>query len=156
MDFNPVDGQKHLKDANCLADGEDLGRGGTAGRRSCLRRLGLAYAGDLTVHHHPSTVRDARARRRLTIRNNLWFVWLRRLIASALRHTVGLLRTFPRDIVSLVGLIEALQGLPWVLEKRRVVPSHVKRGLRALERSHYSTLSPMNQVYRQTGESQQP
>ncbi|MDP8949369.1 MAG: glycosyltransferase [Actinomycetota bacterium] len=117
---------------------------------------GLAYVDDVTTHHHPSTVRDAHARRRLTIRNDLWFIWLRRPIASALRRTVGLLRTLPRDTVSLVGLIEALRGLPWVLEKRRVVPSHVEQGLRALERRHDSILCPINEVYRRTGESQQP
>jgi GT2 family glycosyltransferase len=32
---------------------------------------GLAHARDMTAYHHPSTVRDARTRRRLTIRNNL-------------------------------------------------------------------------------------
>ena len=95
---------------------------------------GLAYVGEVITHHHPSTIRDAHARRQLTIRNKLWFLWLRRPLASAVRRTVGLLRTLPRDTVLLVGLIEALRGLPWVLGKRRVVPLHVESRLQMLDR----------------------
>jgi GT2 family glycosyltransferase len=95
---------------------------------------GLAYVEDMVVHHHPSTVRDAHARRRLGIRNTLWFTWLRRPILSALRRTVGLLRTLPRDAVSLAGLVDALRGSPWVVRRRRVVPPRVESMLRALDK----------------------
>ncbi len=95
---------------------------------------GLAYVEDMVVHHHPSTVRDAHARRRLGIRNTLWFTWLRRPVPSALRRTVGLLRTFPRDTVSLAGLVDALRGLPWVVRARQVVPPRVESMLRALDK----------------------
>ncbi len=95
---------------------------------------GLAYTGDLTVHHHPSTVRDARATRRLAIRNNLWFAWRRRPLASAVRRTIGLLVTLPHDADARAGLFEALRGLHWALRERRVVPLHIESRLRVLER----------------------
>ena len=95
---------------------------------------GLAYVEGMTAYHHPSTVRDARARRRLTIRNSLWFAWLRRPLASALRRTLGGLAALPRDADTRAGLIGALRGLPWALRKLRVVPLHVESKLRMLDR----------------------
>ncbi len=95
---------------------------------------GLAYVEDLTVHHHPSTVRDARTRRRLTIRNNLWFAWLRRPAPIAVRRTIDLLRILPCDADIRFDLIDALRALPWALRRRRVVPPHVESGLRVLDR----------------------
>jgi N-acetylglucosaminyl-diphospho-decaprenol L-rhamnosyltransferase len=94
---------------------------------------GLAYVGDIAAHHHPSTVRDAHARRRLGIRNTLWFNWLRRPLPAALRRTVALLQTFPRDLVTLAGLVDALRGLPWVVRRRQVVPHRVESMLCLLE-----------------------
>jgi GT2 family glycosyltransferase len=96
---------------------------------------GLAYVEDMTVYHHPSTVRDAHARRRFTTRNNLWFAWSRRPLASALRRTIGLLRRIPSgDAAARAGLIEGLRGLSRVLRRRRVVPLHVESKLRKLDR----------------------
>ncbi len=95
---------------------------------------GLAYIEDVVTHHHPSTVRDARSRRRLMIRNSLWFAWLRRPTASAVRRTIGLLRTFPRDADARAGFFEAVRGMPWALRRRRVVPPHVESRLRMLDR----------------------
>lgn len=95
---------------------------------------GLAYVRDLTVHHHPSTVRDSRARRRLTIRNNLWFSWLRRPAPIAVRHTLRVLRAALYDADVRAGLIGALRGLPWALRKRRVVPTQVEKKLQTLDR----------------------
>lgn len=89
----------------------------------------------VAVYHHPSTMRDAHARRRFTTRNNLWFAWSRRPLASALRRTVGLLRRIPSgDAAARVGLIEGLRGLTRVLRRRRVVPLHVESKLRMLDR----------------------
>ncbi|MHC3469808.1 glycosyltransferase family 2 protein [Streptomyces sp. 7R007] len=93
----------------------------------------LTYADHLTVHHQPSTVRDSTLRRRHGIRNTLWFTWLRRPTAPALRRTLHLARTVPRDAVSLHAFAEAAVALPWVLRERRVVPPHVERRLRTLE-----------------------
>jgi GT2 family glycosyltransferase len=95
---------------------------------------GLAYVGDIVAHHHPSTVRNTHARRRLGIRNTLWFNWLRRPLTAALRRTVALLRTFPRDLVTLAGVADALRGLPGIVRGRRVVPHHVESMLRSLEK----------------------
>jgi GT2 family glycosyltransferase len=95
---------------------------------------GLVYAKDLTVYHHPSAVRDSRARRRLTVRNSLWVAWLRRPIASAVRHTTGLLGVLPHDPDALAGFFEAVRGLPWALRERRVVPLHIETKLRMLDR----------------------
>ena len=98
---------------------------------------GLAYAEDLAVHHHPSTVRDPRSRRRLTIRNHVWSAWLRRPIASAMYRMIGLLGTLSRDADARAGLFEAVRGLPRVLRTRRVVPPDVEVKLRMLERKRF-------------------
>lgn len=100
---------------------------------------GMAYVPELIVHHHSSPARDAHDRRRVGIRNTLWFAWLRRPPRSALRRTLTLARTVPRDRVSALGFADALRGAPWVLRNRRVLPAHVERGLRALEPSQRSS-----------------
>ncbi|MEU1271394.1 glycosyltransferase [Streptomyces sp. NPDC005799] len=100
----------------------------------------LTYAEHLTVHHQPSVVRDSTLRRRHGIRNTLWFTWLRRPAGSALRRTLHLARTVPRDTASLYAFAEAAAALPWVLRERRVVPAAVESRLRSLEHAqHRST-----------------
>ncbi|MGW7262205.1 glycosyltransferase family 2 protein [Streptomyces sp. NPDC054842] len=93
----------------------------------------LTYADHLTVHHHPSAVRDATLRRAHGIRNTLWFTWLRRPAGRALRRTVHLARTVPRDMVSVRAFGEAAAALPWVLRERQVLPEPVESRLRLLE-----------------------
>ncbi|MGW4642328.1 glycosyltransferase family 2 protein [Sphaerisporangium sp. NPDC004334] len=93
----------------------------------------LCWAEDVVVHHAASTVRDRRQRRRLGIRNTLWTAWLRRPAFDALRRTVAVLRSIPKDRASVSAVGAALAGLPWVLRERRVVPMDVERGLRLLE-----------------------
>ncbi|WP_405455456.1 glycosyltransferase [Streptomyces sp. NBC_00101] len=93
----------------------------------------LAYVSDLLVHHAASTVRDSTERRTLGLRNTLWFTWLRRPGASAVRRTLHLLRTVPRDRASLSAFARAAAGLPWVLRQRRPVAPPVEARLRALE-----------------------
>ncbi|MER5783429.1 glycosyltransferase [Streptomyces mobaraensis] len=93
----------------------------------------LSYAEELTVHHRPSPRRDSRLRRRHGIRNTLWFTWLRRPAPAALRRTVHLARTVPRDTASLLAFAEAVAGLPWVLRERRPLPRAVEERLRLLE-----------------------
>jgi N-acetylglucosaminyl-diphospho-decaprenol L-rhamnosyltransferase len=93
----------------------------------------MTYLPDVVVHHRPSTARDATLRRRHGIRNTLWFTWLRRPRRAALRRTLFLARTVPRDRVSLAGFIDAVRGLPWVLAERRVVPAPVEAGYLRLE-----------------------
>ncbi|MFJ6087839.1 glycosyltransferase family 2 protein [Streptomyces sp. NPDC092369] len=93
----------------------------------------LTYADHLTIHHQPSTVRDPVRRRADGIRNTLWFTWLRRPAGRALRRTVHLARTVPRDMVSLRAFTEAAAALPWVLRERRVLPAEVEARMRVLE-----------------------
>ncbi|MGA4845708.1 glycosyltransferase family 2 protein [Streptomyces sp. G5(2025)] len=93
----------------------------------------LVYADHLTIHHHPSRIRDTTLRRAHGIRNTLWFTWLRRPARPALRRTAHLARTVPRDIVSARAFAEAAAALPWVVRERRVLPRAAEARLRALE-----------------------
>ncbi|RVX39650.1 GT2 family glycosyltransferase [Nonomuraea polychroma] len=95
----------------------------------------LCYLEQLTVHHQASRSRDAHARRRVGLRNTLWFTWLRRPVGAALRRTMHLARTVPRDRVSALAALDALRGLPWVLAERRRVPPRVEARLASLEDS---------------------
>jgi GT2 family glycosyltransferase len=94
----------------------------------------LIHVSDVVVHHQPSTARDADRRRRQGIRNHLWFLWLRRPVPAALRRTVHLLRTVPRDRVTAVALLNAAAGAAWVVRHRRPVPPEVEAGYRLLDR----------------------
>jgi GT2 family glycosyltransferase len=94
----------------------------------------LCYEESMTVHHAPSKARDATTRRIDGLRNTLWFCWLRRPVPSALRRTLFLARTAPRDRASLRAFGAALAGLPWVIRERRVVPPAVEQRLMVLER----------------------
>ncbi|MFF3736162.1 glycosyltransferase family 2 protein [Streptomyces sp. NPDC002566] len=117
--FNPrlwLGGEEELLAADLAADG-----------------WWLTYADHLTVHHQPSVARDARLRRAHGIRNTLWFTWLRRPVGRALRRTLHLARTVPRDTASLHAFAEAAAALPWVLRERRVLPAEVESRLRLLE-----------------------
>jgi len=93
----------------------------------------LAYVADLVVHHHPSRLRDARARRCFLLGNALWVAWLRRPAARALRTTVPLVATAWCDPVLARGFLEAAVGVAWVLRNRRVVPTRVEEALRLVE-----------------------
>src|SRR3954467_67156 len=93
----------------------------------------LCYLPGLTVHHQASTARDPHKRRADGIRNTLWTTWLRRPLRPALRRTLHLLGTVPRDRVTARGLVAALRGLPWVVRERRVLPPHAEARFAALE-----------------------
>jgi GT2 family glycosyltransferase len=95
----------------------------------------LCYLAALTVHHQASRARDAHRRRRDGIRNTLWTTWLRRPVRPAVRRTLHLLRTVPRDRVSALGLLAALRGIPWVLRERRVLPPAAEARFAALDES---------------------
>jgi GT2 family glycosyltransferase len=99
----------------------------------------LCYLADLVVHHEASRARDPHRRRRDGIRNTLWTTWLRRPAKPALRRTVHLLRTVPRDRVTALGLLDAARGLPWVLRERRVLPPHAEARFAALEDAQRSS-----------------
>jgi GT2 family glycosyltransferase len=99
----------------------------------------LCYLPQLTIHHQASTARDPHRRRADGIRNTLWTTWLRRPVRPALRRTLHLLRTVPRDRVTARGLREAVLGLPWVLRERRVLPPHAEARFAALEDAQRSS-----------------
>jgi GT2 family glycosyltransferase len=93
----------------------------------------LCYLDDLVVHHRASTLRDARLRRRVGLRNTLWFTWLRRPFAPALRRTLFLARTVPHDRTSALGAWDAIRGLPWLITERRPRPTTVEARLAGLD-----------------------
>jgi GT2 family glycosyltransferase len=98
------------------------------------RGWSMLYCPDVVVHHHPSPLRDAAARRRLCLRNALWSAWLRRPAGVAVARTVHLLAAHSGDGGALRALWNAAAGVGWVLTHRRVVPSRVEAALRAIER----------------------
>ncbi|GAA2355119.1 glycosyltransferase [Nonomuraea africana] len=93
----------------------------------------LCYLEGLTVYHQASPLRDPHERRRLGLRNTLWFAWLRRPVRPALRRMLHLARTVPRDRVTALAVLDALRGLGWVLAERRTLPPRVEARLLSLE-----------------------
>jgi GT2 family glycosyltransferase len=93
----------------------------------------LCYLEDLVVHHQASRLRDARLRRRVGLRNTLWFTWLRRPFVPAMRRTLFLARTVPRDRTSALGVWDAARGLPWLIANRRPRPAPVEARLSGLD-----------------------
>ncbi len=93
----------------------------------------LCYLPGATLHHQASALRDPTRRRWLGIRNTLWFTWLRRPPAAALRRTAELAASVPRDTVSASAFAAAAAGLPWVLRERRTVPPSVEASIRLLD-----------------------
>lgn len=113
-----------------------------ARRQSLVRRVSiivltadwhLAYIPSVVVHHHPSALRDATARRRLLLRNGLWCAWLRRPWKSAMYETARLIRTAMHDPARLRGAAEALGAMPWILRNRRVIPPRVEHALQLVQ-----------------------
>jgi GT2 family glycosyltransferase len=93
----------------------------------------ICYLEHLVVHHAASPVRDATRRRRDGLRNTLWFTWLRRPLRPALRRTIFLARTAPRDRTSALAWCDAVRGLPWVVARRRTRPRSVEARLAPLD-----------------------
>jgi GT2 family glycosyltransferase len=93
----------------------------------------LCFVESLRVHHEASRLRDPTTRRRDGLRNTLWFTWLRRPVPAALRRTVTLAMTVPRDRTSVRAFGDALLGAPWVLAERRRVPPAIEARLSALD-----------------------
>jgi GT2 family glycosyltransferase len=93
----------------------------------------LCYVADLVVHHHPSTQRNASARRDTITRNAIWFAWMRRPFGVALRRTLQPAWSQPWDRNTWRTLAECLRGLPWAMTMRRTLPREIELGLRLLE-----------------------
>jgi GT2 family glycosyltransferase len=101
----------------------------------------VCYLEHLVVHHAASRVRDATRRRRDGLRNTLWFTWLRRPIRPAVRRTLFLARTAPRDRTAALAWWDAVRGLPWVLAHRRVRPSSVEKRLAPLDAAQRASVA---------------
>jgi GT2 family glycosyltransferase len=94
----------------------------------------LSYVPDVVARHMPSAQRDPRHRRRIDLRNALWFAWTRRRLPAAARRTVALLGAAPRDRVTTGALADAVRGWSWVRRNRRPLPPAVDAGLDLLDR----------------------
>ncbi len=87
----------------------------------------IIYSPEVAAHHHPaSTSRESRTMQLMTARNRLWIAWLRLPMAHAMEETMRTLRTASGDGVMNACLQETLDGLPWALRNRRVIPEHVQ------------------------------
>jgi GT2 family glycosyltransferase len=92
---------------------------------------GLAYVSEIVAHHHPTRRSDGDPRHAIVLRNAIWSTWLRRSPRSVLTRTIALTATGVRD-GQLRALFAAIQGLPWALRQRRVLPREVERAARML------------------------
>jgi GT2 family glycosyltransferase len=95
----------------------------------------MVYMPEVLIHHYPSSKRDAPARRRLLLRNALWFTWLRRPLATALRQTGRVLYSGLQHPPDAIALLHALAGLPWIIRHRRCLPHAVEAALLTLDQS---------------------
>jgi GT2 family glycosyltransferase len=93
----------------------------------------ICYLDRLVVHHAASPARDTTRRRRVGLRNTLWFTWLRRPLAPALRRSAFLAVSAPHDRTSALAWWDAVRGLPWVLAHRRTRPRPVEERLAPLD-----------------------
>jgi GT2 family glycosyltransferase len=91
-----------------------------------------AYTDDVVAHHHPSPVRDRSARRVREVRNDMWTLWLRRPLSTALPGTARVLARLPVDRDARAGMRAALAGAHWVLRERVPVEAATERALRRL------------------------
>ncbi|WP_298234296.1 glycosyltransferase [uncultured Azohydromonas sp.] len=85
----------------------------------------MAYVPAVQMHHHPSPVRDRRARQLVTTRNRFWLAWLRLPWRLAWHETRKVWRDGQAQGVLGAALWSALAGLPWTLARRRVLPPAV-------------------------------
>ena len=93
----------------------------------------LSYVPTVVARHQPSPNRDRDRRRRVDLRNALWFAWTRRRPAAAMRRTIALLRDSTADRATAVAVADALHGLPWVWRTRRRLPRQVDAALTLLD-----------------------
>jgi GT2 family glycosyltransferase len=97
------------------------------------RRWECAYADDVVAHHCPSPVRDRSARRVRDVRNDMWTLWLRRPLVSALAETARVLARLFHDREVRAGMRQALAGVHWIVRERAPVSPSTERALRRLE-----------------------
>ena len=93
---------------------------------------GLAYVDSVTVHHHPSTSRDAPTTRQAGI-------WRSRVLTAVMRYPIPdlvgqLVRAARAGLPGWRGLAGALPRVPAAVRRRRVLPWHVMDGVQELAR----------------------
>lgn len=86
----------------------------------------VVYLQNLTVHHYPSPQRDSAGRRTIVIRNSLWVVWLRLPLMRAMKETWRIYRSAHDHETFKSAFLSALNELPWIYAKRRVLPPRVQ------------------------------
>lgn len=95
----------------------------------------LAYVDDVVAHHDPGSNTGHRTGRdRLDVRDALLRTWMRRPAGSALASCARLL-VHRRDRVVVLDLLDTLRRAPTALTCRAVLPEHVEREVRMLERA---------------------
>jgi N-acetylglucosaminyl-diphospho-decaprenol L-rhamnosyltransferase len=101
----------------------------------------IRYLPDAPVHHHPSASRANRWRQRRDVRNTLWFLWLRRHRAAALRRSWRTLRE-AAPAVAVPAALAAVAGTPWVIRERAPLPAGVEASLRRLDAGERREVPP--------------
>jgi N-acetylglucosaminyl-diphospho-decaprenol L-rhamnosyltransferase len=86
----------------------------------------LRYVPAVKARHVPDHAAPSAFVRRLGLRNTLWFAWGRRSPAAALRWTVHVVRSSPLNAATILGIVDALRGLPRILRERRPLPDEVE------------------------------
>jgi N-acetylglucosaminyl-diphospho-decaprenol L-rhamnosyltransferase len=95
----------------------------------------LAYVDGVAAHHHPRGHGAGRSLRQAeTLRNDLWFAWLRRSLSGAVRETVSLCAGALPDRQARAAVARGLAGAAWVLCARRPVSRGLDRDLQLLRR----------------------
>jgi GT2 family glycosyltransferase len=97
----------------------------------------MRYRDDVVMHHHPSLANFS-GLRHFGLRNTLWNSWLHRPVASALRWTLFILRSSPKDRDMVRGLWLTVRGVPWVLRRRRPMSPELDAGVRMLEERRFA------------------
>jgi GT2 family glycosyltransferase len=90
------------------------------------------YAESVVAHHQP-TGGGRTGRGRSLVRNQLLVAWLRRPLVSALRTTAKLALHMPPSRPRLLGTVDALRAVPWIVRERRPVGPPLERALRELD-----------------------
>lgn len=95
---------------------------------------GLAYVPDIISHHYPHTQRDVERRQAEGIRNLLWLTWLRRTPQHVVGQTLTTARKALSDHVARQGMLQAIRGIPWVLQERSPISMELEFQLDVLQR----------------------
>jgi GT2 family glycosyltransferase len=93
----------------------------------------LRYVPSVRARHVPDHEQPSARVRRLGLRNTLWFAWGRRPLGPALRWTHHVVCSSPPNRATLLGVCDALRGLPRVLLERRSLPPEVEADMALLD-----------------------